>query len=346
MQASASIHAATSIKTLTLNIGAIAPMFSEKTLHRVHGICLKLSKSNYDVVFIQEAWTAKYRKMLKDCGLKYSLDLNEKVGLFKKLENNKLSTFTLKILGHFLDTFLPDTFGYDTGLMILSRSPFLSGHILRFPENGREENAIADGEFPVNKGAIGGIIEYKDFGKIFVATTHLVSEYEGYSYIEQREKQIISVYNWLQNKNASFPTIIGGDFNMAPPNPDGAPRYLNTHLLWNKVRDTLLADYLAADIDYQNLSTYTGTFSNKSATIGNNKDQGVLDHIFSFNGLIPISGGIDFVGTVYCGIKNNTIINCPYSDHYGMKSTFILKDITPYLSKNEKKFTTQDSNSF
>lgn len=315
------LWASTTLMALTLNVAALSPssLLDEQTAHRIKAICSKLKSSNYDVVFIQEAWTPVFRSMLKQCSFEHVLDLDEKVGLFRKLENDEVEQTKIFTLGHLLDTFLPDSFGYDTGLMILSKYPIQNSSILRFSKNGSEENAFKDGEFPVNKGAIGGTIIHPEIGKIFVATTHLVAEYEDFSYVDLRVEQIHGLHQWLTQNNDNLPTIIGGDFNMSPPGPDGSSRHLNTQTAWNRVRNSLLADYKEAPIDYENLSTYPST---KALSGVDSLDEGVLDHIFGLNGAIPISGGIDFNGTVLCGVIEDTILNCPYSDHLGMMSVF------------------------
>ena len=127
------------------------------------------------------------------------------------------------------------------------------------------------------------------------------------------------MHKWLLSNNNDLPTVIGGDFNMSPPAANGRSRHLKTDTLWSEMRETLLSEYLEAPLDYGNLTTYRG----ESGTL--NKDEGVLDHIFSFNGPIPILGELDFKGTVFCGMKNNKALNYPYSDHLGMASTLVLE---------------------
>ena len=83
------------LNVTTFNLGALSP-FSSLTKKRVKQFCKKIKNSNYDLVFIQEAWQRKYRRRLKKCGFPYVLDLQKQIGLVTRWKKGLLRKKSLK----------------------------------------------------------------------------------------------------------------------------------------------------------------------------------------------------------------------------------------------------------
>lgn len=302
--------ASPNLKVLTFNVGGLSPfgkITSPDDDKRLRSICLELGKQDYDVVLLQEVWTKGYRKLFKKCGYPYSLSREMISGLEYKWKRGLLTLGKLKLIARSYATLFPKNYGFDTGLMILSKFPLVEAKLHRFLFNGIEDRAFKDGEFPVNKGALGAVVRHPDMGDLFVVNTHLVSNYEDENYVSQRRQQLTEIVKWIDSHKAGRPVIFGGDFNISPPGAKGGARTHNTHLLWDELRYGFLKDYRQAQFPFPHMSTYIGT---------EGSDEGVLDHIFS-NGLRAKDGSLAFTSPIPCGKKL-----CLPSDHYGLVTTF------------------------
>lgn len=303
----------TSLLVLTLNIGALTPggiFFAPKTKRRVNAICRQLESGPYDVVLIQEAWVRSYRKALAECGYQFVLEMEEQPGLFLKRRQGKVKTSKIKIISHMLDSLLRDSVGYDTGLMILSRHPISQGKLTRYKVNGVESRTLKDGEFPVNKGILSGVIDHPHLGEIFIANTHVVSFYDDRTYDSQRVDQLRYLKEYIEKESKGKPTIVGGDFNISPSGIGGKPRDGGSDRQWNFIREGIFELYQQANLDYEKLKTYPSH--------NHTEDFGVLDHLFSKNGLIPGRGGLDFTRPAL-------------SDHFGLYTEFSFQSSLVHL---------------
>lgn len=259
------------ISVLTLNFGAIFP-HSIKTRQNIKKFCADTELKNYDVILLQEVWLKEYRKLVKDnCGFGYIADLNESSGLINKYNNLK-SPF-LKILANSFKSIFKN-YQTDSGLMILSRHEILKTTKMSYSENGSEEYFM-DGEIAVSKGAIGAFVSFHK-QKIFIATTHLVSDYPDHEYFSQRQMQLSQLSNWVQEVAHGHKTIIGGDFNISPPSKS-KKRYLNTDKLWTVLKKSYFKNPSFAKYRPEGKSTFTGETDSL--------DEGQVDHIFGLNGL-------------------------------------------------------------
>lgn len=287
------------INVLTLNLGAIFP-HSIKTRQNIKRFCAQDTLKKYDVVLLQEVWLKEYRKLIKDhCGFGYIVDLNESSGLIQKYDDLK-SPF-LKLLSHSFATIFKN-YQTDSGLMILSRHEIFNAQKLTYKENGSEDYFM-DGEIAVSKGAIGAFLK---IGKenIFVATTHLVSDYPDHEYLTQRQMQLEQLSSWVKIAAKGSKAIIGGDFNISPPSPS-KKRYLSTDKLWSLFKKSYFKNPSFAKVKDDSKSTFPG----KSEEL----DEGQVDHIFSLNGLIARESEI--------------MTSKIYSDHFAYSVIFSEKKI-------------------
>lgn len=312
-EVSAHWQSSSDLKILTLNVGALAPfgkITSPQAVKRLKKICQKLEQSDYDVVFLQEVWTQGYRKLFKKCGYPYALESEKEAGLISKLKRGEVSIKKLKLIARSFKLLFPSRYGFDTGLMILSRYPLSQIAMRRFAINGVEERSFSDGEFPVNKGVLGATLSHPVLGNVFLANTHLVSEYQNYSYNDQRESQLEEIMEFLGDHSHQLPVVLGGDFNMSPPGVNDEERGFGTDRLWRRLRSSLLQEFIQADLPYDMLTTFPAQ--------GGTPDLGVLDHLFTRGNLRPISGGVVLNNGYRC--KKNS--RCSFSDHFGLETTF------------------------
>ena len=153
----------------------------------------------------------------------------------------------------------------------------------------------------------------------------MVAEYKDHSYYEQRRDQATQLMDFVKVFSQRMPTILGGDFNMGP-SLQGRDNYLNVDKLWNELRPTLLKDLKMAPLDYGNLTTYTGANSNKPGCETHDCDEGVIDHLFGYNGAVPVSAKIVFKNKFKVNnISTGERYQLPYSDHFGMQAIFTIE---------------------
>jgi endonuclease/exonuclease/phosphatase family metal-dependent hydrolase len=314
------------IKVLTYNIGALGlKPFDSKTDARVAQICQRLEAKKHDLVFIQEAWSVKHRKMLKNCGYPHIVDMDEMRAIDRRIANGEVSSAKVRALAYLMKM-LSQPNGYDSGMMILSRHPLKNSKRMIFSVNGSEDFPL-DGEIGAAKGVVAATLEHPTMGDIFVATTHLVATYRDHSYDDQRIQQIEEMVKWIDENNENLPTIVGGDFNMAPSRINGFPFYLATAKVWNSVRHTVMAEYLQPKLPYSSLTTFPGTITNIISDMSEflTRDEGVIDHIFGLNGAIPVDGYVTFQNPCSIVTPKKTE-NFPCSDHYAMSTLFSIQN--------------------
>jgi len=291
----------TTLNVATFNIAGLTT-FAKGTKKRIRVICNQLKKSNFEVIFLQEVWFKSGRKLFKDCGYKNILTPYG-IGLKSKRKGKRKGLLNL-----------------DTGLLILSKYPFVSSaqvtkkknpFKLNYSKNGSKKY-FYDGEAAAHKGAIGAFIK-KNNQPIFIATTHMVAEYNKHSYNIQRMRQMTELREWLLKKSLNKPIIFGGDFNSSPPPRTGHRKY-NTDKIWPIVITQIFPDEIfleAKNLDYANLTTYPKDEKNYPLGLG------VLDHLFGSFGAKPITSTIIFKEKFKIGKKSKRL-----SDHYGLNTVF------------------------
>ncbi len=196
---SGSVMAQESLRVLTYNVYAKPDIFQvRKTTERMELVCERLKSGNWDVVFIQEVWTQKYRRMLSDCGFDYVMDLR-KTGSTKKE----------KSLG--------------SGLMILSKYPLEDQKRFLLTRPAGIAARIFHGEGFVRKSAYLANLVLPSGKKISLVNTHLVANYcttgdwsNCQSYQNVRATQLAQVSDVVLNETQSGSVIFGGDLNMGP----------------------------------------------------------------------------------------------------------------------------------
>jgi endonuclease/exonuclease/phosphatase family metal-dependent hydrolase len=153
-----------------------------KRNQRLEEIILKLNKSDFDIIALQEVF---YSKAYKD--------------IVKKLKE-KYPYATSKINNHHL-------YKFHSGLLILSKYPIKSIESIEFEESiGCDKLAL--------KGAVS--IEIEVEGKDFkIINTHLQSEIPNQNYKSIQKSQIAQIQNsFLKNTNSNVTQIVCGDINI------------------------------------------------------------------------------------------------------------------------------------
>jgi len=156
-------------------------------------------RHRYDVILLQEVWKSWMADILKNCGYRNILRLEEA--------------------------------NYETGLMILSDHPVSEGYRKMFDQKPAGWDAFKTGESISSKGILTGVIHHPHFGDIQVADIHVVANYGGDMKFEDfRRLQLQEASQILRDRASGLPVIIGGDFNVAP---DG-----NSHTpLWEEIAE-------------------------------------------------------------------------------------------------------------
>lgn len=316
LEAAKSWQKKTILKVLTFNVAALGPFgkfTASQTVSRIEELCRQFGESDYDVILLQEVWSQGYRKRFENCGFSHTFHDEQEIGLIKKLKENMDMSLKLKIIARAAQTLFPKDYGFDKGLMILSRYPMTNKQSFTFEINGLAERAFQDGEFPVNKGALLATLEHPYLGNIALVNTHLVSNYPDHNYNDQREQQLHELVTAAEAYALNYPLVIGGDLNMSPPAPEGRPRRNHTDHLWQRLRGSLLREFSQADLPYERLTTYPDRKNPQALT------PGVLDHLFMRDNptLLALSGGVVFKEKISCGKEA-----CYASDHYGVETVF------------------------
>lgn len=196
---SGSVMAQESLRVLTYNVYAKPDVFQKrKTVERMELVCERFKSGNWDVVFIQEAWTKKYRRMLSQCGFDYVMDL-------RKTGSDK----TEKNLG--------------SGLMILSKYPLADHQRFLLTRPAGIAARIFHGEGFVRKSVYLASLMLPSGKKIWLVNTHLIANYcttadwsNCQSYQNVRATQLAEVSDVVLNETQNGSVIFGGDLNMGP----------------------------------------------------------------------------------------------------------------------------------
>ncbi|MBI4369158.1 MAG: endonuclease/exonuclease/phosphatase family protein [Elusimicrobia bacterium] len=176
---------APSIKILTYNVGGIPWIMPlPKRRARFAEISRRLRDSSYDIVCLQEIWTAgDARRIWKESGFAHMARLKQA---------------------------LP----FGNGLMILSRYPL--GDVRVFPFTAREPSRyFLDDEFWAKKGALAVRIDVAG-RQVDVYNTHLIASTEDDRYIALRNTQIFDLRSVVREYSGERPFVIAGDFNFPP----------------------------------------------------------------------------------------------------------------------------------
>lgn len=286
---------AASLKVLTLNVYRKPEPFGLGGSHaakRIKRLCLELKVTDYDVVLLQEAWLAKDRKFLEKCGYPFVMNIGVKApsdwpgrGARAGREQN-----------------------LESGLLILSRHPFIERKRVNYDQRGNLGTVFRDGERLASKAAYAARIETADGQKVWLVNTHLVANYcESYprmncqSYEDERASQLEQLSYFVAKLEG--PIIMGGDFNMGP-------KPLSRDLAWQRF-DDFFPGFLQAPHDPSRNST---------SSISNNfnyYDMGKIDHLFGSKELRAVDGHL-----VFNQLMNINNLSLHLSDHFGWETTF------------------------
>ena len=344
------------IQVLTLNLWDGGGAFGKYTDQRLKAVC-QLFKEAYrnngwDIILIQELWPIKERKdTLKDCGYPYILNGDR---TYEEITDFFFQLITPNGAYQWLSEQLYND-RLDAGLRILSRYPMSNLKRHTYSENGSELRLLdtmlgtfvgpahldtyffdlgkvgytRDAEYVVFKSAMLVTVNHPDMGSILVANTHLISNFQGENYHEQRWLQLQELSEFVRaNQDGHVATIVGGDFNVGPlEEGDENEYYKNSEYDWNIIMTDLFPDFYHATPLGECTYCYS---SNQFATAEGGVNQSI-DHILASPNLIVQSSAIvDEKAT----IGGNTVgrqTKIPLSDHYGVEVTFKLPE---FVHKN------------
>jgi sphingomyelin phosphodiesterase 2 len=178
------------LRCLTLNVWGI-PFFSKERKARIKSISEKLSEYRVDVAGFQETWLEEDRRVLREAG--------KKIGL---------------VYSHYFHSGVAGS-----GLLVLSRYPFLETAFHRFLLTGRPERSPIDLEFFSGKG-IGLVRLDTPAGLVDFYDVHPIAQYQPDNIDIYQAHRAAASYEIAQFVNlhspASHPLILLGDLNMRP----------------------------------------------------------------------------------------------------------------------------------
>lgn len=258
---------------------------------RIKHLCQVLRRSDYDVVLLQEVWLAKDRRNLEDCGYEYVLNIGTKDprGIGRAASANREQNL-------------------ESGLLILSRYPFIKSIRFNYGQSGQWWRVFSDGETLVSKSAYAALIKINDQSSIWFVNTHLAANYCNQyprincnSYEDVRASQLEELSVLVKSLDA--PVILGGDFNMGPS-------LVSRDMAWMRF-DDYFPGFRQASFD---------PIDDSTSSIRNNfnfYDMGKIDHLFGSRHFHVTDGA-----TVYTQLMNIDNRSLHLSDHFGWESTF------------------------
>lgn len=296
MGLSGALYAESSLRVLTLNVFRKPEPLGFGGTHaarRIKQLCRVLKTTNYDAILIQEAWLAKDRRMLEECGYPYTLNLgtDDNRGIGRAAQANREQNL-------------------ESGLLILSRFPFVKAYRLDYGQKGDWWRIFSDGETLASKSAYAGQIELVDGRRVWLVNTHLAANYcntyprvNCISYEDVRASQLEELANFV--KQLDGPIILGGDLNMGP-----TPVSLD--MAWQRF-DDYFPGFLQAPYD---------PVLDTTSSIRNNfnfYEMGKIDHLFGSSHFRVTDGA-----TVFTQLMNIDNRSLHLSDHFGWESLFYL----------------------
>jgi endonuclease/exonuclease/phosphatase family metal-dependent hydrolase len=257
-----------------LGFRVLSPLRTE----RAEELCRRFSevskkREGWDVIFLQEVWVAEDRARFTHCGYSYVADEED------------------------------DSLPLDSGLMILSRYPLAQVQRYTYPMQAGMGHLTEDGEGLARKSALVALVNHPMAGAIWVANTHLVSDYRASSggndtYLELRRQQFSAFLSWTEEVSWGRPLVIGGDWNFGPKDP-----------LWDELRPTLAQASEAPGADQA--ATLAPPNTMHAVT------EGKVDHLFGLQGAVAHQGGIALTAPLKVDDLSISL-----SDHWGFSTNF------------------------
>lgn len=288
------------LKVMSYNTWGIPHTFgSQDKEERMAGLGSLLSRSDYDLVLLEELWMRPDHETIKS-QLGPGLHMTE----YDDLNNCQGTIWPWGC----------------SGLAIISRFPFLEKNFTKFEQQGPFSHMFSDGEYFSGKGVGRVRVSPKSGINIDVFVTHTISEDSNY---EIREKQADELIGLVENSEADF-IILGGDFN-ASPLMDFDKTYHKVKKVmtdaFQEIMDSIKAwmkDEFATFANPRN--TYTGGSSGKALEpviydyIFHKKNTGELGMIWTKWFYLPVLSAVS-------SYDNNTI---SLSDHEAVTSHFYI----------------------
>jgi len=179
------------IKVASLNVWALPEPFAADVHARMTAIGERLADLPADVIAFQEVWTGAARDVLLEHGVR---------------------------AGYLHNWFLDDAIG-GSGLLVLSRLPFIESHFEPFALSGYPEQ-LDNGEFLSGKGFAHLRVPGPD-GPITILNTHLHARYGSrvsHQFAPHRIGQIIQLASRVHAHDE--PVVMAGDFNFEDDRPE------------------------------------------------------------------------------------------------------------------------------
>lgn len=267
------------VSVLTLNIWGLPDIgfkiLSPLRKERVAAICAKLKEASarrngWDIVLLQEVWVEKDRRNLQKCGYPF----------YAEVEDGSLPL--------------------DTGLLVLSKYKIIETERLTYPALLRFNLSEEDGESFARKSALLVKIEHPGIGNLWVANTHLVSQYSQTNdvYESSRRRQFIAFAEWASSMAGKEPLILGGDWNFGPRMP-----------LWSLI-----------EIHLKGFSQGTATLNACTICPPNTMhtvNEGKVDHLFGSSHFSKVEGRQAMTEPMILPDLTMSL-----SDHFGWEATF------------------------
>lgn len=283
------------VKVLTYNIYRKPEPFGfggrTHAKKRVKQLCLELKKTDYDVIMLQEAWLSNDRKYLSNCGYPFVMDITN-VDYYRPgraAANGREQNL-------------------ETGLLILSKYPFIKNYRVSYGERGNWWTLFSDGEIVVSKAVYAAQIVFPGDKKIWFFNTHLAANYCDYypwvncePYEDVRAEQVKMIAKLISNTDG--PIVLGGDLNMGD-------KLSSRDRIWDQWQD-YFPGFSQAPHDPKRSSTSSSTNMFKET------DNGKIDHLFGSADLIKTKGNV-----VFDQLMNIEGLSLHLSDHYGWETTF------------------------
>lgn len=217
---------------------------------------------------------------------------------------------------------------FGSGLLILSRHPIVDVAFLRYRTMGRPEK-LWESDYFGGKG-VGWARLATPLGYIDVYNTHALAQYvpdDQDDYPGHRAAQMYELARFVNAKSARTPVIAMGDFNVRP---DQLGYEIVTHIahltdVWTLVHPTaqVQGDEEEQDDEGEKFGGFTIDPQNPYSA---NEDPKRIDFTFIRGGaevaLRPLETELALTQ-----IPNE---NLPYSDHYGILTTFEMVQTTPH----------------
>lgn len=292
---SSPVFSQSELSVLTFNVYAKPDPFNfMNTEERMNRICEQLKQGSWDVVLLQEVWTTHYRRMFRNCGFDYFMDI----------ENS--------------DDNSPEA-SLGSGLLILSKYPMINMKRLILSRPEFSWGSLIHGEVLVHKSLYISELVLSNKKILWIANTHLTANYcettdysKCDSYEDIRLNQLKEIAIFIKKYTKTQDVILAGDFNSGPQ-PFRADKG------WRSFSKEF-AGYSQSNTNSSITCTSCASNSFKKT------DGGMIDHIFVSEKLLTKDSKRAMELSFFSKSQDK---HMNLSDHYGWQSIIQWQEIRP-----------------